>query len=314
MLEVVSDDLWMRIEALAKKAPYRYGAIAYVTNDTHITFGDGDVLVVDASDDAVSSGQTSAKVLQAAYTRGAELYSVDGLHSKVLALGRVAVVGSGNMSSSSANQLVEAAIITDSPSAVAGVLAFIDELKKQSDTIDEKFLARIGTIPVKKIARRGTKKKISIPKHRTWLIGVVSLEEDQYPEEDELAEEGLEKAQEQAQEQGSIVSWIRFTDKSLFKREAKPGDSVIRLWRSSLTSTRVGVHFPSPILRRQDETPGRTRFYVENFENDDEFVLSWTRFKALWAKVTDDDLPKKNSIRGINESIVERLIALWDSV
>jgi hypothetical protein len=313
MLEIVSDTLWARIQELAQKATYKYAAIAYVTNESHVKFGKGDVLVVDASDHAVRAGQTSAKVLQAAHTRGAELYSLNGLHAKALALGKVAVIGSGNMSSASIGQsLVEAAVITDNPSAVAGVLALIDELKRQADTIDDAFLGRIAKLPVVKSTHKGTKKKVSIPKHRTWLVNVNDLDEDQYPKEQDDIEEGLEEAQKQVAGQNDGVSWLRVTGDSLFKREARLGDSVVQLWKPSETSPIQKVLFPAPILRRQDETLRRTRFYFKEEEGFEDRILSWAKFKKLWGKVTEKELPTKNSIRSLDEATVERLIVFWN--
>ena len=46
-------------------------------------FKKSDVLIVDASDETIASGGTSATLLAALLRRGVKLYSVTGLHAKV---------------------------------------------------------------------------------------------------------------------------------------------------------------------------------------------------------------------------------------
>lgn len=79
MNELISTELWPRLKALAKHAKRKHAAIAYVTDDTKIRFGKNDVLVTDASDEAIKSGQTSAEVLRAAFERKAEIGDKLGL-------------------------------------------------------------------------------------------------------------------------------------------------------------------------------------------------------------------------------------------
>jgi hypothetical protein len=312
MLKTVSDGLWDEIGEIARDASYRYAAVAYVTSDKYIKFGEGDILIVDASNEAIKTGKTSAKILEAAHTRGAELYSVDELHAKVFALGRVAVVGSSNISSASAKSLIEAAIITDHPSAIAGALAFINELQEQAIPIDDDFIERILKLPVNKPTPRPSKKrKVVIPEHRTWLVSVTPIDEEKYPDEIELAEEGEEEAAEHLHAKDSTVSWLRFVGSSLFKREAKPGDSIIQIWWNTPKSKQAKVQYPCPILRRQDETPTRTRFYLEDFVDEDKLMLSWTKFAELWSKATDEELPKKSAVRLLKKPTADLLATLW---
>jgi hypothetical protein len=84
--ELHSDTLWKTITALARKAGVKRAAVAYVSSDDLVQFGDGDLLVTVASDAAVAAGQTDAEVLARAKERGADLYSLAGLHTKVLLL------------------------------------------------------------------------------------------------------------------------------------------------------------------------------------------------------------------------------------
>ena len=141
-------DLWPQLGRLAEKAKHRMAAVAYVTRATEVRFGAGDLLVADASDQVIKSGVTATAILRAAYRRGAQLFSCPGLHAKVLLLDDVAVVGSANISATSVNQKIEAALITDNRATASKVRSLIVQLANQSHDIDGQFLRRIGKLKV----------------------------------------------------------------------------------------------------------------------------------------------------------------------
>ena len=64
MQSIHTDSLWTEIERLATASRYRVAAVAYVTDDEIVQFGEGDLLVVDASDNAIKTGQTDRRVLK----------------------------------------------------------------------------------------------------------------------------------------------------------------------------------------------------------------------------------------------------------
>jgi phosphatidylserine/phosphatidylglycerophosphate/cardiolipin synthase-like enzyme len=119
MQRVLSADIWNEIGKRAKTADTRKAAIAYFTKDL-VGFRAADVLVVDASSHAIRTGQTDAKLLQKLHRAGVRLFSQEGLHAKVLLLDGYSVVGSANMSASSA-RLIEAAVISDNAVIASGV-------------------------------------------------------------------------------------------------------------------------------------------------------------------------------------------------
>jgi PLD-like domain len=88
----------------------------------------GSLLVVDASDRAVASGQTCPADLLKLVKRGVAVYSVPNLHAKVFVLGRTAYVGSTNVSNRSASQLIEAVLRTTEPRAVQAARRFVEDL------------------------------------------------------------------------------------------------------------------------------------------------------------------------------------------
>lgn len=146
--EFLSDGLWARISVDADASTIRTAAVAYVTSTSQVPFRGGDTLVVDASDQAVTTGQTSAELLQDLFSRGVHLYSLRSLHAKVYAFDGVVIVGSCNLSESSRTRLREAAIRTDDQYTVNAVRSFIQELQQSADPIDQTFISRIRDLPV----------------------------------------------------------------------------------------------------------------------------------------------------------------------
>lgn len=150
MQNIVSLNVWSQIKPTSNESQSKTAAIAYVTSETFVQFGDGDVLVTDASDNAIACGQTSARLLSAAIDRGAKIYSCEGLHAKVIAFDSVAVIGSANLSEHSERDLVEAAWVTDDPTVLASIRRFVECLAAQSQPIDATRLEQILSIRVKR--------------------------------------------------------------------------------------------------------------------------------------------------------------------
>ena len=148
MQRLVTLDLWPQLGRLAEKAKNRMAAVAYVTRSVEVQFGAGDILIVDASDEAIKIGVTATAILRAAYRRGAQVFSCPGLHAKVFLLDNIAVIGSANISATSVNHKIEAALITDDRATANKLRLLIEQLTRESDKIDDKFLTRIGKIKV----------------------------------------------------------------------------------------------------------------------------------------------------------------------
>jgi len=318
MNQVTSKDLWRRIAQLASKSGRRMAAIAYATSEEAIRFGEGDTLIVDASEHAVACGQTSASLLNHAYKRGAEVYSLPGLHAKVLLLDETAVIGSANLSSSSVNTLVEAAIVTDHPAAVATTRAFIEAVKTRATPIDSKYLRRLSSIKVNRgflwAISGAAAKPVSIPlaEHRTWLVSVALLDESRYEDERERAESGLDEARRLLTRKSSDANWIRYpSDKTRFVKEAKSGDSVIQMWSESHKDRfPTAVYFHSPILMRRRE-PNCIRIYVEETANSERTALTWRQFLRLTKQIGLPFKVSPHSVRVVPDSYSDALAALW---
>jgi hypothetical protein len=313
MNELLSGNLWDTIKRLGKKASSKRAAVAYVTCEEFIKFTDGDILITDASDHAIAMGQTDAQVLASAFNRRAQLYSLAGLHTKVLLLDGTAVIGSANLSEASATTLIEAAWVTDAPAAVGMATSLVQQLTSQAEVIDKPFLDRILKIEVKPRPKSfgGTTKpkKVKIPKHVSWIVGVHELVKD-FPAEQEAIEAGTTTAEGNITESSSDVSWIRWTGNSRFRREAKEGDTVIQIWSRRKAKNPSRVYRHAPILHRQDEDTC-TRFFVEDFADSKNTSIRWNDFKKLVQRVGLTGKIGRASARPIAEAYSNALFALW---
>ena len=157
---IITGDIWKQVCSHARAAKRRLVAVAYVTTDGHMGFKRNDVLICDASKRAIRGGETSARLLHTLSRRGIEIRSRPALHAKVAVFGRWALVGSCNLSSTSAD-LTELALLTDRKQVVAQTTAFVHALRESSEEIDGDFLRRILKIkePASPAARAEQKRQ-----------------------------------------------------------------------------------------------------------------------------------------------------------
>ncbi len=304
---ILTGDIWKQARSYAKGAKRRLVAVAYVSTDGKIGFRRNDVLVCDASDKAIKTGETSARLLLSLRQKGVELRSRPDLHAKAAVLGRHALVGSCNLSAASAQDLTELALVSDRKQVVAQTTAFIHALRETSEEIGDDFLRRILKIKVRP-ARRGPKRKGQAARlgNKVWLISVRQLAEDSFPKEQPFVEKAETKASSLVADKDATISWIRWTGKARFRANARPGDMVIQIWKS-LSGKRVTVFAPCPIVYRQDVAHW-TRFYVSEPEVCES--LSWERFKKE-AKKLGLSRVSKDSTRELNPREVLLTEGIW---
>jgi len=177
MNQLLSDDLWPTIAVLSKKHLRLWAAISYVTTTSHLKFDRGDVLVCDASDDAIKAGMTSASALRRFVSKGAKVYSFDGLHAKTLITDNKAVIGSANLSENAGVNTCEASLLSDDSQVAALVRGFIEQARKAAKPVEEVFLKRIEAIPVVRTGGgpRREAKRVSGGISRLWLISTRHL-------------------------------------------------------------------------------------------------------------------------------------------
>jgi PLD-like domain len=312
MHRLLSQRLWPTVRKLSAKSGVKMAAVSYVTSDKYVTFGDDDVLIVDASDSAIGQGQTDALILEQAFERGADLYSYPGLHAKLMVLNGHAVVGSANLSVSSVESLVEVALVTDQPSIVGKAISIISNLKQASDRIDESFIERIKTIEVTariggNVARKPRPTESFEP--RTWIVGIHAMVRD-FADEESAITKGQEIAEQVLTDPTSDIYWLRFTGKSRFRSEARAGDNVITIWRDANEKIPSNVYKHSLILLRQEESRC-TRFYVEEPSDHEDTILGWDEFLKLVQRIGVVGRIGPSSARLLKDAHSEALFSLW---
>ena len=172
--------IWPRLTELAKKSKQSCVAVAYLGNGAIklLPLKAGGRLVVDLSENAVKSGQTSPHEILKFIARGVNVSTVGNLHAKIFVFSNHAFVGSANASSHSANALIEAMIETTDKSVVSACRQFVESMSGEIVTPEyAKWMAKLYRPP--RFASGRTKTKHSIPWHPPlWVIPLVFVDWD----------------------------------------------------------------------------------------------------------------------------------------
>ncbi len=307
MLSVHSGNLWNKLKQLAKDSNKMNAAVAYVTDDSFIAFGDGDILVVDASDESIASGRTSAKLLKDALARGAKLFSCDTLHGKVIVFDKCAYVGSANISKNSINNLDEVGVISDYPDFCSGAIKLVKELSTESIEIDDCFIERISKIEVKRANRPNkTKRDIGNEDSQRWLITLTN--NSNYPGDIDMVEKDNDSVF--SEEDNGDWFWLRKRDK-LFDL-AKVGDVVVRIFKKAKDSQKpkyVCKHVVIKKITYDKEARVKAYHHVSNDEDN----LTWGKFLKLAERTKVNNLRKGIQVeRTLSEKQSNALFELWD--
>lgn len=317
MQRVLGTGLWKVIRAQAKRAKVRKAAVAYVTRDL-IRMRRGDILIVDASPGRVSGGDTDAKVLRTLHRKGVAIYDCGALHAKVLLLDTVAVIGSGNMSRNSDDDLlIEAGLMTDHASTVSAVASFIEQLVQQSDHLDRRRIAELCEIKViRRGGMRGAKRRKRIAKiaplgTRTWLLGVKEMRRDPPAAEQKMIDQAAKLLRGKLDDPDSEPDCIRWTGRGRFVRECREGDSIIQIWRPATAKRPTSVLPLAPVLLRQS-TKKWTRFYFGD-EPAGAKEISWGGFQRLLKDVGFSGLIGPQSERLLEPDMADAIIRRWNA-
>ncbi len=310
MNQLLSDNLWPTLAALSKKRHRLWGAISYVTTTSHLEFGKADVLVCDASDAAIKAGMTSAFTLRRFVSKGAKVYSFDGLHAKTLMIDNKAVIGSANLSENAGVNTCEASLLSDDPQVAALVRGFIEQARKAAKPVDEAFLKRIEAIPVVRTGGGSRRKanRVAGGTSRLWLISTQPLSTKISSAEAGAEKSGMVQARKKLKHDDYEIRMLRWSGKSRFRKEAKPGNLVIEVMREKRGKrTFTEVYRAAPIIHRQDSGKW-TRFYLETPPDDDLYYL-WNEFKSDLVRLGFKNISPKSN-RELTERATQVLACL----
>ena len=227
---VTGADVWPKLKELgASTSGPRSFATAYLGDGAGDQLGlrAGDTLVVALSEGNAKNGSVSPREIRRLMRRGVETYVEEQLHAKVYLFGDTVAVGSPNLSRHSEAVLHEALLVSTEAEAVGVAEAWFEDLRAVPVTPEwlEHCLAVYK--PPKIRAMKVPRKAIE---GRLWLVGVREME---FPE-DEVREEGEDVAEAELAA-GYQIETLRFTGKTLFAREVKPGDLLIQVWKEGET-------------------------------------------------------------------------------
>ncbi len=204
--------------------------------------------------------------------RGVFIYTVANLHAKVFVLGRSAFIGSSNVSNRSASQLLEAAIRTNEPSAVAAAKDFVKGLclTELTPTLLERLakLYRPPSFPKDEKAKNAKPKAPVEPSMERVFLAQLELEE--WSERDEATHKsGLVLAKKRRMHTRDFqLDSFRVSGKCVYQRRdvvvqvteegakgafvSPPGNVVHVLTRRDRDTSTSFVYLERPIRRRRE--------------------------------------------------------------
>ena len=197
--ELITKSIWSRLTSESKKCRSKsVVAVAYFSKGaaSMLPLLKGSILLVDASEKAVKSGQTCPAELLKLYYKGVKIYSKDWLHAKMFVFGNSLYIGSTNASSNS-TKLTEAIIKTSEKKSVADAKEFIksyckvelgdDQLSRLQKIYKEPRFAGLGG---------GSKKKTKQHFINSNSFFIYHLELDEFtPDEQEQSQKGKKEAE-----------------------------------------------------------------------------------------------------------------------
>ncbi|MDA9519833.1 hypothetical protein XI06_05540 [Bradyrhizobium sp. CCBAU 11434] len=311
MNRILTTEIWHEAKKLARTASSRKLAVAYVTAD-HIGLRMGDVLVTDASPRSIRSGQTDAKLLAKLHKAGVVIYSREGLHSKVMLIGKYAVVGSANMSESG---LTEAAVLSDEPTIRSGVASFIAQLCTKKSRLDDQAIAALCKIEV---VRNGwpkgkPKKPIRVRRlgNATWIVGVYDLKRDPTDDEQKHIDRATTEINERLGAEAEEYDWIRWGKKGKFAKECRVGDTLIHVYNPKSGRGRTITRRRAVLLKRTE--PNWIRIYLSE-ETKDSHEVNWSRFQRVLRAADYQRKVKPGSVQRLEPEMARAIDRKWTRV
>nr|BFE63970.1 hypothetical protein GCM10020063_084960 [Dactylosporangium thailandense] len=153
MTFIGGEHVWDRLCALTAGAAHRRVAVAFAGRNAAgiLPLSVNDTVVVDGSDDALAAGSTHPDALATWLSAGAHVWSLPGLHAKVVLLegadgARTAIVGSANISDRANSQLIEAVVTTDDHDCCQSISDELDRWVGMADPVDAAWLQRARTL------------------------------------------------------------------------------------------------------------------------------------------------------------------------
>jgi hypothetical protein len=309
MEQFITGDIWTEVNKKLTGKQKKTACIAYVTSD-NLKLTKGDILVCDASNYSIKNGNTSAVTLENYFTKGVKIYSNQDLHSKLLLTDKFLVIGSSNLSTNSAINLIESAVLTDNDILISQSKAFSYNLIQESTELSIQNIHELKQIEVIKRAFKPTsnsKLRSRIFGKSCWIMPTNDLSDKIY----ETVRERVEKSKKKIEEKGNLkkeeIGYLRHKGVSKFTINVKIGDQIILNWGNK-ENTRRNVFPPAAILRIEKDEK-LTHIYYDDSQSEKK--MSWTKFKTLTKKLELKLQIDKPRTKILSDTDLKKMKLIW---
>jgi hypothetical protein len=293
MAEFLTDNLWRELKRRARGTNQKRAAVAYFTRDW-LGFEKDDLLICDATHQAIASGQTSAKLLAELHRRGVELYSCAALHAKVVVLDGWTFVSSANLSASSEAEggLIEAGVASDTQAFRKAAVDFIEQVRLKATVLDAPRIVSLAEIEVQKHGRSdvcGANEgivTIETSKVEAWLVYAVPWDLPTDPEDKRKYRQGREAARKKMDNPKRMPKMVEMPSSSRMVKRAKLNDDLILITGENNRTGHAKVEHHARVLYTQTNGSGnRTYVYYEPSLDASRKPIRWAEFKKLAKKI-----------------------------
>jgi|SRR5216683_2998370 hypothetical protein len=303
--------IWPTLTAAAKSSRVRPAvAVAYFGQGAAklLPLPNGSRLVVDASENAVKSGQTCPAELKKLLKRGVRIYSRNNLHAKIFVFGPKAFIGSANVSRNSAHTLHEAMVVTTDAEAVAAAKEFVRGLCVQElgpETLS--YLGKLYRPPQLSGAarRQGPNPKRGgsddLPRVRLAQLHLIDP-----PVESENAQEAGRKIAAKRMEQPRRHELDEFWHSGMYS--ARPGDIVVQVLHEG--GDRHMVSPPGTVLHTRKWRRGKSNLTFVFVELPAQRRLSLDKLARRLGRGSKKRLYREGQV---NRGFAERLLQAWQN-
>lgn len=304
--QFITRGIWDQLTNSAKKAKKAcYIAVAYFSEGASrlLPLPANSRLVVDASDGAVSSGQTCPDDLLKMVNRGVSVYSVTGLHAKVYVFQKDVFVGSANASNRSASHLIEGVVRTSEKEAIREAKDFIKSICR--DELTPKRLERLSKlyrrprIP----GNRGVAKRKDSHSFIKVRVQIAKTEDTDFSDrEQKRYDSGYQEAKKTSKNKKrfEVVGW-KHEGACKYNR----GDRAIEVYENK--KGKKTVYYPG-YVRLVKRYPKITFVYLERS------VRPTKRLQNVCNKISKKAARVLKNVDGLvrNRKVSEELLGMWD--
>ena len=300
--EFLGTNIWSALTAEAKRFNGKsFVAVAYFGTGAakRLPLKKGSILVVDASDKAVKSGQTNPAELIKLREDGVRIFSMSNLHAKVFVFGEVAFVGSTNVSENSEDVYSEASIRSSQTSVVSSARQFVRTLAV-NEIGPQKLEALLRAYKSRK--KTGPRGKRGSNKVEPRFFIVRLTYGDEPPEDFEAIKDGVSKAEE-------LMSSNKTHKKMYFWHSAKknryrPGDTVLPVFCNSNGKV-LEIEPPGEFLYSNIGSKKRY-YYFEQLRRRD---LSASEFRKRMPTKLKKRIDRAGKVNQEDEMVIRRAFA-----